>query len=193
MKQNINDKIGTGSFVIPGQKLGVIEEYIPGRGTYEENGIIYSQETGFVLIDKKTHEVKVFPAVNRILKPKKGDIVFAKVDDVKDKMVFSSIYKIRDRYISMPITGVIFVHKISRNFIRSAKDAFAPGDVVKALVVKSIIPVVLTTNGKGLGVILAFCTNCGHQLIRSNKTLKCPNCGNIENRYLSSDYINLTH
>ena len=31
-------EISSGQFVIPGEKLGVIEEFIPDVGTYVENG-----------------------------------------------------------------------------------------------------------------------------------------------------------
>ncbi len=32
-------------YVAPGQYLGTAEEYIPGEGTYEDNGLIYFRKS----------------------------------------------------------------------------------------------------------------------------------------------------
>ncbi|MGQ4833322.1 MAG: exosome complex RNA-binding protein Csl4 [Candidatus Asgardarchaeia archaeon] len=190
MTESKKEKVMTGDFVVPGQRLGVIEEYIPGTGTYENNGVIYSRDTGFVLIDQKTKEIKVFSATGKPILPKRRDIVYGKVEDVKDKMIFVEIYKIGDKYLSSPMSGIVFVHKISSNYIKSAKDAFSIGDIIKASIIKVSNPLILTTNGRGLGVIMAFCKKCGAQLQRNGNILKCPKCGNIEKRYISPAYIN---
>ncbi len=190
MNEKRKEKVMTGDFVIPGQRLGVIEEYIPGEGTYEDGGVIYSRETGFVLIDQRTKEIKVFSATGKPILPKRRDIVYGKVEDVKDKMIFVDIYRIGDKYLNTTISGILFVHKISNSYMKSAKDAFSVGDIIKASIIKATNPLILTTNGKGLGVIMAFCKRCGAHLQRNGNILKCPKCGNIEKRYIAPTYIN---
>jgi len=181
-------KINDGMFVVPGDKLGVIEEYIPSRGTYTENGVIYSNSTGFVLIDKVTKEVKVYPAEERPLRPKKRDIVIGRIDDIKEKIAYVEIYEIRNRFFENPFTGILFVNQISREYIKSAKAAFKVGDIIKAQVINDGDPIQLSTAGRDLGVILAFCSKCGNLLKRVKNELRCPYCGNIERRYLSPQY-----
>ncbi|MCJ7714526.1 hypothetical protein MUO66_08745, partial [Candidatus Bathyarchaeota archaeon] len=39
----------SGKLVLPGERLGVIEEFIPDSGTYVKDGIIYSQVIGTAL------------------------------------------------------------------------------------------------------------------------------------------------
>mgnify|MGYP002575290556 CR=1 FL=1 len=45
--------IKNGAFVMPGDKLGIIEQYLLGKGTYEDNGEIKSSVLGNVQIDSK--------------------------------------------------------------------------------------------------------------------------------------------
>ena len=41
----------SGQFVVPGERLGVIEEFTPSSGTYVQEGVIYSKVTGHALLD----------------------------------------------------------------------------------------------------------------------------------------------
>ena len=54
----------SGQFVIPGQPLGVIEEFTPGEGTYVEHGKIYANVSGRTLLDVQNKTVSVYPLVN---------------------------------------------------------------------------------------------------------------------------------
>ena len=42
----------SGQLVLPGERLGVIEEFIPNSGTYTKDGIIYSKIVGTALMEK---------------------------------------------------------------------------------------------------------------------------------------------
>ena len=42
---------------MPGDKLGIIEQYLLGKGTYEDNGEIKSSVLGNVQIDSKSELV----------------------------------------------------------------------------------------------------------------------------------------
>jgi exosome complex component CSL4 len=46
----------------------------------------------------------------------------------------------------------------------------------------------LTTAGRGLGVVKAFCSKCGAVLEFKDRRLLCPSCGNLERRRLAEDY-----
>jgi len=49
----------SGHLVLPGERLGVIEEFTPDAGTYEKNGVIYSKIVGRALCDLQTRRVSV--------------------------------------------------------------------------------------------------------------------------------------
>ena len=49
-----------GTFVVPGDYLGVIEEFLPGRGTYIDDGNIHSSTTGHLLLDSNTRQISVY-------------------------------------------------------------------------------------------------------------------------------------
>ena len=53
----------SGLFVVPGDRLGVIEEFTSGSGTYVEDGIIHSKITGCTLLDMLNKQVSVYPLV----------------------------------------------------------------------------------------------------------------------------------
>src|SRR5207249_12157784 len=61
-----------GTFVVPGEKLGVVEEFDPGRGTVEVDGIVYSSQTGTPALDPKRHVVTVKPATGPPFVPEEG-------------------------------------------------------------------------------------------------------------------------
>jgi exosome complex component CSL4 len=41
----------SGHLVLPGERLGVIEEFIPDSGTFVKDGVIYSKIIGRSLVD----------------------------------------------------------------------------------------------------------------------------------------------
>jgi len=177
-----------GMFVVPGERLGVIEEYIPGYGTYEKEGIIYASHPGFVLIDKLEKKIKVFIPGKRVLKPLIGDVVIGIISDVKDKVAFVDIISSKNKKFSTPFSGIIFVNKVSREFIDSVRNAFMSGDLIRAKVLKDTNPYQLTTIGRELGVIIAHCSKCGTLLRYRKRDMVCVVCGNVERRKAAVDY-----
>jgi exosome complex component CSL4 len=69
------------------------------------------------------------------------------------------------------------------------EDVCKTGDMIKAKVFndKNRIPE-LTTAGRGLGVMRAYCSRCGNLLVLVNRRLQCRECGNTEHRRLVDDY-----
>ena len=63
---NAHSERRSGKFVIPGEKLGVIEEFMPGPGTYVHNGTIYSKITGRTLVDVLNKKISVYPVVHTV-------------------------------------------------------------------------------------------------------------------------------
>jgi exosome complex component CSL4 len=72
-------------------------------------------------------------------------------------------------------------------------DVCKAGDILRARVIDMTnrIPQ-LTTAGRGLGVVKAFCSKCGGVLDFATRKLQCVSCGNIERRRLAEDYGKIT-
>jgi len=185
----VKPKPKTGSFVLPGDWLGVIEEFTPNEGTYEEKGEVYAANAGMVLIDKMERRVRVVP-VEAPPFPKKGDVALGMIVKTGKALSIVSVARIGGRFLSSPCSGVIHVSQISNEFVVKPTDAFKTGDIVKAKVIDRRGDLIqLSTIGKKFGVVHAFCSKCGTMLIPKNeKSLICHNCGNEEKRKISVDY-----
>ena len=48
--------------VVPGDKIAVIEEFLPSENCFEEDGSIIAEVTGEVIIDSKSHKIAVKPS-----------------------------------------------------------------------------------------------------------------------------------
>jgi exosome complex component CSL4 len=175
--------------VFPGDKLGVVEQFLPGTGTYEKEGTIYSNFTGTAKTDLKNKRVTVVPNTRVPQLPKEGATVLASVTHAQEKMATVSIWKIDDKALGNPFTAILHISSSSPRYERSMADVCKSGDILRARVIDmtSRIPQ-LTTAGRGLGVIKAFCSRCGAVLDFTNNRLECPSCGNLESRRLAEDY-----
>lgn len=178
----------TGSFVLPGDWLGVIEEFTPGEGTYEENGVVYASTVGRVLIDNIEKRVKVIPTEVRAL-PKKDDIVIGKVTQIDKMLTFVDIARVRGQTLANPFSAVVHISQISPGYVENTSDAMKPGDIIRARVIEEHGELIqLTTAEKNLGVIYATCSFCGSELERKGNVLNCVNCEAKETRKIASDY-----
>ena len=175
--------------VLPGDKLGVVEQFLPGIGTYEEDGTIYATFTGNAKIDLKNKRVTVLPTTRVPQLPKEGATVIASVTHTQEKMATVSIWKIENRLLQNPFTAILHISSSSPRYERNMSDVCKAGDIIRARVIDMTnrIPQ-LTTAGRGLGVIEAFCSKCGARLDFTNRRLQCQSCGNLERRRIAEDY-----
>ena len=179
----------SGLFVVPGEKLGVIEEFTPGAGTYVKKGIIYSKVVGTALLDMLNKKVYVYPSARVANVPRVGNTAIGQVTGVTSKIALIRIFKIGRRPISGFFTGALHVSDVSRGYVESIFDVCKPSDIIRAKVVSVLNQTYhLSTDDRNLGVIYAFCSKCGHRLEKQKQKLTCPACGNIEKRKTSIDY-----
>ena len=175
--------------VLPGDKLGVVEQFLPGVGTYEEDGTIYAHYTGNAKADLKNKRVTVVPITRVPQLPKEGATVLASVIHAQEKMATVNIWKIEGKMIGNPFTAILHISSSSPRYERNMADVCKTGDILRARVIDMTnrIPQ-LTTAGRGLGVIKAFCSKCGAVLEFKDRRLQCPSCGNLERRRLAEDF-----
>lgn len=178
--------------VLPGDFLTVEEEFSPSVNTFELEGRIFSECIGIPEFDGKNKEVKVLKKAREVKALSVNAVVLGRVVMVKDNCVFVELFQAlkngkEERILQSFAT--LMISRVSMLFVKSLKEMFKVGDIVKASVV-SVNPygVEVSTVGKEFGVVRAFCTNCRHELHLFGKELKCTNCGSVEKRKLALNY-----
>ena len=179
----------SGLFVVPGERLGVIEEFTSGTGTYVECGTIHSKITGRTLLDMLNKEVSVYPLVKTATFPQVGNIVTGMVSDVKSKNAVLTIFQVGDKTLSGFFKGMLHISGVSHAYVDNMFDVCKAGDIMRAKVISTENrSIFLSTADNDLGVISALCSLCGHALEPGNRGLHCSNCGNDEGRKMSPNY-----
>ncbi|MGC8895294.1 MAG: exosome complex RNA-binding protein Csl4 [Candidatus Bathyarchaeia archaeon] len=179
----------SGKFVLPGEPLGVIEEFIPDAGTYVKDGVIYSKTVGRALLDFLNKRVSVYPLIRAARIPKVGSIVLGQVSNVQTENASVRIFKIGDKPLSGFFSGILHVSDVQQTYVKSMFDVCKPGDIIRAKVISEKNRVYhLSTKDKELGVVYAFCSQCGFMLELKRHIMRCARCGKIEKRKIALDY-----
>jgi exosome complex component CSL4 len=179
----------SGHLVVPGERLGVIEEFIPDSGTYVKDGVIYSKIVGRSLVDLQNRRVSVYPAVDGAVVPKLSSTVVGQVGNAQSDNVLVRIFKVGNKKLSGDFGGILHISDVSDRYVNSMNEVCKPGDIIRAKVISEKNRIFhLSTNDKNLGVVDAFCSRCGNLLEPDRFELRCPKCGNIEKRKRAPDY-----
>ncbi|AEH61679.1 RNA binding protein [Methanosalsum zhilinae DSM 4017] len=176
--------------VLPGDHIGITEEFASGEGTYSLAGDIYANRTGKVHVNKKDRKISVVPITSVPPVINKGDIVIGEIVNVRDSVAIVSISSIKgssEREFMSDDNFVIHISDVKDSYVKDLSREFSLGDVVKAKVIDTE-KMRLTTSDDSLGVMTSRCSKCHGILRMEDKNLKCPSCGRIEHRKLSKDY-----
>jgi exosome complex component CSL4 len=179
----------SGKFVLPGERLGVIEEFTPNAGTYVKDGVIYSKVVGRALLDLLNKRVSVYPLAHGVRVPKIGSIVLGQVSNVQNDSAAVRIFKVGNNALSGFFTGILHVSDVQLRYVESMYDVCKPGDIMRAKVISDKNRVYhLSIKERNLGVIYAFCSQCGFMLELWRHAMRCAKCGKIEKRKTALDY-----
>ena len=179
----------SGHLVIPGERLGVIEEFIPDSGTYVKDSVIYSKIVGHALVDLLNKRVTVYPVEEGVVVPKVSTVVIGQIGNAQSDNVLVKIFRIGKKKLSGEFGGILHISDVSDRYVTSMNDVCKPGDIVRAKVISEKNRIYhLTTNDKNLGILYAFCSRCGNLLEPQRYELHCPKCGNTESRKMAPDY-----
>lgn len=186
-------KAKSGDFVLPGDVLGVTEEFVPSNWTYEEEGEIKSLVVGTVSIDEKNKEISIVPKTGTPPSLEPGKVIIGEVSEVRGQRASVKINKIKDdsRDLVTSFMGGIHISQAKKGYLSKLTEAFRIGDLVEARVTKvmGLDNVDLATSGDELGVLKAMCTKCRHFMVQVDKNeVYCENCERKERRKLSSHY-----
>ena len=179
----------SGHLVLPGERLGVIEEFIPDSGTYVKDGVIYSKIVGRTLMDLLSKRVSVYPLITGAFVPKVSATVVGQVGNAQSDNVLVRIFKIGSKRLSGVFTGILHISDVQERYVKSMNDVCKPGDIIRTKVISNKNQVShLSTKAKDLGVMYAFCSSCSSLLEPKRHQMQCPKCGNIERRKITLDY-----
>src|SRR5438046_10479254 len=83
--------------VLPGDEIATAEEFEPGEGTYEKNGLVFAATPGVLVLDPGNRVARV-RAFNPPAELRVGDIVYGGIDDIRGMMAAANILDIQGRY-----------------------------------------------------------------------------------------------
>lgn len=179
----------SGHLVLPGERLGVIEEFIPDSGTYVKDGVIYSKLVGRALMDLLSKRVSVYPLASAVSVPKVSATVIGQVYNGQSDSALVRIFKIGSKRLSGIFTGILHVSDVQEKYVKSMNDVCKLGDIIRAKVISDKNQIYhLSTKDKNLGVVYAFCSRCSNLLEPRRHEMVCPKCGNVERRKTALDY-----
>ena len=177
-------------FVMPGDFIGTTEEFVAGEGTYVNVSDIFSLNTGYVNINRKSRKISVVPKTDIPPEIKEGDIVVAEIVNMRDSVALVNIGAIKgkgEREFQTNGPAAIHVSNVKDSYVKNLSYEYSATDIVKAKLINTQ-NMRLSTAEKSLGVMKAYCSKCRTALEVDGKKLKCPACGRTETRKVSSDY-----
>jgi len=182
--------MNSGKIVLPGDLVGIAEEFLAGDGVHEENGKLIASITGVVEIDERNRKISVRPLTGTPARIRKGDCVVGRVADVRESVVLVELSKVKPnemREISNGGMAIIHISNVRKEFVKDLNEEFSPLDIIKARVLDEKT-LQLSTVGKKFGVIKSICPECRIPLRRAGNMLECPKCRKKFKKKISDDY-----
>ncbi|MCX6648042.1 MAG: exosome complex RNA-binding protein Csl4 [Candidatus Bathyarchaeota archaeon] len=175
--------------VFPGDELAVIEEYNKGEGSYQQDGLVRSEELGETRLNKEKRALEVKKVTKPLNLPLEGIIVIAQVGSVTRRDARVDIFRVNGKKIAPTYTGVIHINDVSREFSRDLEQAIHSGDIVRAVVANTKNRIIqLSLAAPEYGVVYAYCSRCGGILENDKGRLTCPKCKRVERRQYAKSY-----
>ena len=176
--------------VLPGEQVATSEEYTPGFGTYEHDGMIYASAVGDLNLDEKNKTARL-TFDNPPMTVFEGDKVFCEVTDLRASMVICNIIAIEGatRAVTGQTDATIHVSRIANKYVEDASQEYRQTDLLRAEVIQSKPSIQLTTVHAHLGAIMVKCRGCREPMDRQQgNKLYCPKCDRTEYRKVADDY-----
>ncbi|MGQ9679751.1 MAG: exosome complex RNA-binding protein Csl4 [Candidatus Bathyarchaeia archaeon] len=174
-----------GRIIFPGEKLGVVEEFFPGSGLYQKDGIIRSAELGKLRYEPSKRELTVSKITRNLLLPVEGMEVYGEVGSVLRRDAMVDVFVLNGKLLSSPYTGIIQSLNGNRNMLNEVRN----GDIVKAKIINTKNRILqLSIDDSDYGVVYAYCSICGALLENRRSRLECQRCGRVERRKISTSY-----
>ncbi len=182
------------SLVVPGDRLCVVEEFMPGEGAYVHvDGSVRAAQVGRAFFDWVQRRVSVINPAGKPRIPRRGSVVYGIVVSLlrEDLELVKLFADERLRRFNGVYSGFLHVTQASDRPVKTILEVVKPGDIIRARVLNAKHPFQLNVKQGNLGVIAAFCSRCGAPLYRvpGQQQLVCLRCGNRENRKVATGYL----
>jgi exosome complex component CSL4 len=174
--------------VLPGDKLAVSEEFLPGPHAYDDAGLIRALAVGSVQRDMKNMEISVKPAA-KLDVIRTGDVVVGQVEGAQASSANVKICYLNGKPTEKDFTGALSLRSERRGRGGPRGPPVKLGDILRCRVFSLLNGIIhLSINEDEMGVMYALCGNCGRPLLRGGNRAKCDECGNVEDRKLAADF-----
>lgn len=175
----------------PGEFLGTEEEYLPGRGSYQDGSSIHASLYGEPQVDRERHlGVKPGAVVPSLVKA--GMVVYGRIEEIFEPIALVKVDPIQaggERQVIDQFYCVLHVSRVKMGYARNIRDEVKIGDIIKAVVDEITNgEIYLSTKRGGMGVIKAYCSTCREPMALDGQELVCGNCDSREKRKLGSPY-----
>ena len=191
-KSEIPEKIRS-RIVLPGDSLATQEEFEPGFGSAVLVGDIVATRIGEVSPDMRNRVMIIKPAKPDLAKlPEIGDYVIGSVQSATSSIAQIRIDEINGVASSKDLSGML-----SMRDERHRRNSFSikSGDVIRAKITSTTNAIYhLGIDDPSCGVIYTVCSICGNRVVALGRgTVKCTECGTVDDRLLSEDFIALSN
>lgn len=177
--------------VLIGEPLATLEEFFPGDGTFEKNGVIYSSRVGKINVDRSRRELEVIE-VKPLLIPRSGFKIIGSVTGFSSHYANVDIFCMNGARLNYKYTGIIGKESFGKSYPRfrtgSLRNYVRENDILYGRIFSTVNANLIDLSDKEYGVVKAYCNNCGRPLTFSKKYLFCSNCRTREDRKVSIFY-----
>ncbi|MGD0330820.1 MAG: exosome complex RNA-binding protein Csl4 [Nitrososphaeria archaeon] len=175
------------TYYIPGDLVGVIEEFTPSSNVYQENYNIRSKVLGEIKVDQKTRAVSIIPKAPLKGIPKVGDAVVGVVEQSQSGLVMIRIKEINEKPVQSDFMGLIILREQQSD--RERRIVIKSSDIVRAKVISLLNNVIhLSIDGEPYGVLRTVCSFCGGQVQQIGRRILCTQCKIVDERKLAVDF-----
>ncbi|MBC7090937.1 MAG: exosome complex RNA-binding protein Csl4 [Nitrososphaeria archaeon] len=172
---------------LPGDIVGVIEEFIPSKNVYQENYNLRSKVIGTASFDFESKIVEVIPKSMNLGIPKVNDEIIGIVDQTQGGIVSVRILEINNKPVHSQFIGLLILRSFAGNV--GPKIVLKLGDLIKAKVISLTNNLIhLSINDEKYGVIYTKCSFCGGDVQVVGRRIQCVDCKMVDERKLSSDF-----
>jgi exosome complex component CSL4 len=178
--------------VVPGQEVGIEEEFSSGTGTYMEKGNVLSTLLGTLAEEGRTLSVK---RPKRLTQIAVGTMVTGIVDNIAEPVALVIVEGEGDENTRFSQSNAYFIlhaSQIKRGYVKNVRDEIRIGDIIRAKVVEEKNGEFhISTEDEDCGVLKGFCCACRHELVKKPTGLECSSCGRRENRKIAKGYVSV--
>ena len=185
------------TMIIPGEHVAFIEEFESGKNTFVLDGSIRSLGLGIKEYDFKKRQVLI-ERKKQANFPQIGDIIIGYIEMLFGSMISIRILYLNNKKFDSGLSAIASTRIVSESGgwnnrrdrgERRVKLVYRVGDIVRGRIFSLLNSSAhATISDKDLGIVYCICYICGGDTVKLNNTVKCIECGMMEEKKLASDF-----